>query len=172
MKDILKILQETGSFVDKSDKGSRGRPKIQGTWDSKANQISHEVNVALSELPPERGSRAQAIRQVADKRGIKEDSVKKALKRGGGVVTGWANLRRSADAWSAEIDRRTCRFPPTIVEYLQDLIGMEKLTIFLRENKINGDCPQWLLTAYFDSIEKRLICCPPNYFEPHREDRT
>lgn len=50
--------------------------------------------MTLSELPLKRGSLALAIRLIAAKHGMTEDSVKKALKRSGGINQSWSNIRR------------------------------------------------------------------------------
>lgn len=154
MSDILKKLEADDANVDDSDRRRRGRPRVQGTWDSKATRISHEVAVTLSELPLKRGSFAEAIRLVAAKHGMTEEGVKKALKRSGGFNASWSNIRRLVDSYDAEIKRRTCRFPPTVLSYILENSDLKKLVFYLREHNINGDCPQWLVTAILDAKEK------------------
>lgn len=155
MSDILKKLQAAGAFVENSDKGGRGRPKVSDTRKSEAYKITMDVANTQVRLPDKRGAQAEAIRLVAAKRGMTVDGVKKALKRCNYFdTTKHARLYRDLGDMLGELERRMSRFPPTMQAYLLDHSSPYKLLDFLREHNINGDCPQWLLTAYFDAKEK------------------
>lgn len=154
MSDILEKLKAAGAFVEDSEKGVRGRPQVSDTQKSEAYKITMDVASAQARLPDKRGAQAEAIRMVATKRGMTVDGVKKALKRCAVNSASFAGFVRPLLDILPEIERRTSRFPPTMQAYFLDHSNPFKLLNFLREHNINGDCPQWLLTAYFDAKEK------------------
>lgn len=154
MSDILKKLQAAGAFVEESDKGVRGRPWVDGSQKSQAFKITMDVVFTQARLPGKRGAQAEAIRLVASKRGMTVDGVKKAVKRSDIATNTMSDFMRQVSDILPEMDRRMSRFPSTMQAYLFEHSHPHKLLEFLREHNINGDCPQWLLTAYFDLKEK------------------
>jgi hypothetical protein len=140
-------------FFEQEHKGGRGRPVTSWAL-SMSTRIAFSVANVQARLGKKRGTQAEAIRLVALRRGMTIEGVKKAVKRAGALPKKWVNFSSHTRDIVIEIDRRTTGFPDTIKDFLCNRLSPITLVDFLREHNINGECPQWLLTAYFDAKEK------------------
>lgn len=134
--------------------GARGRPVTSWVL-SMSTHIAFQVANVQARLRIKRGAQAEAIRLVAAKRRMSIEGVKKAVKRSGALPKTAVHFFQAIQDHDAEIDRRTGQFPDTVKHFLLNRFSPMTLVAFLRQHNINGECPQWLLTAYFDATKDK-----------------
>jgi hypothetical protein len=149
MNSTIKLLEQTGSFLPEPKPNQKGR-RANKFAQTKDYRLVMQTYVLAQNLGGRRGDFMRAVNLIAKRHNIKPETLRKVAQRHR-YLKSFALSAENIKDLCGEIDRRMFGFPDPIRDFLLEKCSMTRLLVFLRSNNINGDCPQKLVSFYYEN---------------------
>ncbi len=130
------------------EKRGKGRPPLEtvGDFSHSGPKVARDVFALEAKLGGQRGALAQAIRQVAEERGMPVGTVKKHAQRYADTLR---EMTEQTHKWSvrfAGLATRMSGFPDDVHAKFGEL-PLKRGMKLLVDHSIDGTCPAWLVAC-------------------------